>query len=560
VSALSSRFDRWRPYLGPLVVALGSWLWIVCHLDPAGSYPDMPSGPGLTIDETFNVQQGVVMVEAVRTYGLGMFEPAVVRDVFSPPLHLPDHPPLGRLWLGVHHHLWWWLFPPDDPDGPFVTACARAGSATAFALTILLVGSCSATWYGGWSGLMTSLGFLLLPRLFGHAHLAALETMTNLTWSASVIAVAMAWDRAKPTTWQTAAWTGAVFGLALLTKIQAVLIPLPIVIWALLRWRRHALLPLAIWGLTGFVVFFVGWPWLWLDPVGHLRQYIGGAANRATLSVWLWGQQYNDRDVPRIYALLFWLATVPLTVHVLVGLGWLTSPAAKSIDPALKPIGNRWTPGEFLLGVMSLWPIAVFSLPRVPIYDCERLWLPGLAVWMMFFGRGADHVVRKVETWRPSLKPLMQTALLVVTAAHLVMLGSFGPCYLSYYSGAAGGITRASHVRQEMNYWGDAITRDLLVQLVESVPQGATVAMTPLLHQFQTEELVRQSPILRRHGIQLVALDSDVASPPEYVLLFRRFADLPPGWRGQPDGYEVVAEVARGGVQLAAVYRRVAPP
>jgi len=556
---LSSRFVPWRPYLGPVVVALGSWLWIVCHLDPAGSYPDLPPGPGLTIDETFNVQQGVVMVEAVRTYGVGLLEPAVIRDVFSPPLHLPDHPPLGRLWLGVHHHLWWWLFPPDNPDGPFVTACARSGSATAFALTILLVGSCSAMWYGSWSGLMTSLGFLLLPRVFGHAHLAALETMTNLTWSASVIAVAVAWDRAKPPTWQTAAWTGAVFGLALLTKIQAVLIPLPIVIWALVRWRRQALLPLVVWGLTGFVVFFVGWPWLWLDPVGHLRQYIGGAANRATLSVWLWGHQYTDRDVPRIYALVFWLATVPIKVHVLAWLGWLTSPAANSGDPDLKPIANRWTPGEFLLGAMSIWPLVVFSLPGVPIYDCERLWLPGLVVWMIFFGRGADHVVRKFAKWKPPLKPVVQAALLLMTVAQVMMLGGYGPYYLSYYSGAAGGISRASQVRQEMNYWGDAITRPLLERLVENVPQGATVAMTPVLHQFQTAELVRQSPILRRHGIQLVPLDPEAALPPEYVLLFRRFADLPPGWRGQPEGYEVVAEVARSGVQLAAIYRRAAP-
>ncbi|HUQ72409.1 MAG TPA: hypothetical protein VM165_22975, partial [Planctomycetaceae bacterium] len=225
----------------------------------------------------------------------------------------------------------------------------------------------------------------------------------------------------------------------------------------------------------------------------------------------------------------------------------------------LKSIANRWTPGEFLLGVMSLWPIVVFSLPRVPIYDCERLWLPGLVVWMIFFGRGADHVVRKFAKWRPPLARVVRAALLLMTLAQVMMLGGYGPCYLSFYSGTAGGISRASHVRQEMNYWGDAITRPLLEQLIKNVPQGATVAMTPVLHQFQTEELVRQSPILRRHGVQLMALDPEAVSPPEYVLLFRRFADLPPSWRGEPDGYEVVAEVARGGVQLAAIYRRIAP-
>lgn len=558
MSVAPSRLASCVPYLGPIAVAVASWVWIVTHLDPAGSYPQMPPGPGLTVDETFNVQQGVILVEAVRTYGVGLLEPAVLRDVFSPPLHLPDHPPLGRVWLGVHHHLWWWLFPPADPEGPFVTACARAGSATAFALTVLLVGCCSARWYGWWSGLMTASGFLLIPRLFGHGHIAALESVTNLTWSASVIAVAMAWDRAHPPKWSTAAWTGAVFGLALLTKIQAVLIPLPIIVWALARWRRQALVPLTIWGATGFVVFFLGWPWLWLDPVGNLSQYLGGAANRATLSVWLWGHQYTDRTVPRYYAFLYWWATVPLKIHVLGFLGWITTPAAKSSDPELKSIQGRWTPGEFLLGVMSLWPLAVFSLPGVPVYDGERLWLPALAVWLVFFGRGCDHIVRKFASWKPQSREVVRSALILMTVVQVVMLNRFSPCYLSFYSGTAGGMAGAHAAGLELDYWGSAVTRPLLERLVEIVPQGGEVAMTPVLHQFQTEELWRQSPVLRRHGVQIVAFDP--AQPaPEFVLLFRRLADLPEAWRGAPDGYEPVADVIRDGVQLAALYRRVAP-
>jgi hypothetical protein len=553
---LNLSWTAWRPYVGPVVVAAGAWLWIVCHLDPAGSYPGMPQGPGLTVDETFNVQQGVILVEAVRTYGIGLTEPRVLKEVFTPPLHLPDHPPLGRWWLGVHHHLVWWLFPPKDPDGPFVTACARAGSATAFALTILLVGWCSTAWYGGWSGLMTSLGFLLLPRMFGHAHLAALESMTTLTWTAAVLAIGMGWDRAAPPTWRTAMWTGAIFGLALLTKIQAILIPLPILLYGIGRWRRRSLIPFAIWAGTGFVVFFIGWPWLWFDPVEHLSQYLGGAANRATLSVWLWGEQYTDRTVPRLYTLVNWFSTVPVKVHFLAWLGWMTSPAAKSFDPELQPFRQKWTPGEFLMGAMTFWPLLVFSLPGVPVYDCERLWLPSLALLMLFFGRGADHVVRRFTAWHAPLKNYARAFLLTVTLWQALTVGSVGPAYLSYYTGALGGTRRAQITKLEMNYWGDAVSRSLLEQLTEIVPRGTTVAMTPVLHQFQCAELMRQSPILRRHGIKLVALDPQIDPAPEYVLLFRRFADLPPEWRGTPDGYSVAAEVTRSGVQLAAVYQK----
>jgi hypothetical protein len=184
------------------------------------------------------------------------------------------------------------------------------------------------------------------------------------------------------------------------------------------------------------------------------------------------------------------------------------------------------------------------------------LWLPALAVWMIFFGRGCDHVVRKFAAWKPAAGAVVPVLLLAMTFGQIVMLDRFRPCYLSFYSGTAGGMAHASHVKLEMCYWGDAVTRPLLERLVEATPRGATVAMTPVLHQFQTEELLRQSPILRRHAIDLVALDPQAAEKPEYVLLFRRLADLPPEWRGEPDGYDAVAEVTRDGVQLSAVYRR----
>jgi hypothetical protein len=59
--------------------------------------------------------------------------------------------------------------------------------------------------------------------------------------------------------------------------------------------------------------------------------------------------------------------------------------------------------------------------------------------------------------------------------------------------------------------------------------------------------------------VQIVPFDAAIEPRPEFVLLFRRLADLPPEWRVPPDGYELVAETARDGVQLAAVYRRVVP-
>jgi hypothetical protein len=48
------------------VVAIVAWLSIVVSVDPGGSYPHLPQGPGLTVDEIFNVEQGVYLVEQAR--------------------------------------------------------------------------------------------------------------------------------------------------------------------------------------------------------------------------------------------------------------------------------------------------------------------------------------------------------------------------------------------------------------------------------------------------------------------------------------------------------------
>lgn len=556
----ASAWKRALPAWGlPALVALLAWTSIVLRIDPAGSYPDRGEGPGITIDEVFNVQQGVYLVEAARTYHLGLLNPASLREIFSDPAYLPDHPPLGRLWLGVHHHLAWALAPPADPDGPFVTACARTGSATAFALTILLVGGFASLWYGRWAGVMAALALALHPRLYGHAHLASLETVTNLMWIAASLSLAHTWPGPQPPSNRIAAATGGVFGLLLLTKIQAVLLPVPLVLFAFYHWRLRAVRPLVIWGGVGLVVFVLGWPWLWIDPAHAFVDYFRRAGQRAELSVWFLGERATDRTVSRWYTLLHFAATTPMKFFVLGWLGWLSQVPT--------PFWQRWTPQpelpaaprttrEPLMALICNFPLLAFSLPGVPVYDCERLFLPALALWMIFVGRGAQQLWWRVQTlWSTLGAQLMQVFMLGMMLSQAAFLYRLTPCYLSYYNVVTNrSLPGAEAHGWELDYWGAAVTRTLLQDVVERTPPGVTIAVTPVLHQFQVEELLRQSPILRRHGVKLVPYDPQ-KTPTEYVLVFRRQADLPPEWRKFPPPAEAVAEVRRQDVPLAGLYR-----
>jgi hypothetical protein len=566
--AFSKCKEALEPWIASMVIALATWLSIVACIDPGGSYPRCLEGPGLTVDEIFNVQQGVLQVE--------FFNPLIPDAAFTHPSYNPDHPPLGRYWLGLHHHLTWWLSPPVEPDGPFVVACARTGSATAFALTVLLVGGVASLWYGRLGGWMAALSLALLPRAFGHAHLAALETCMGLAYAAAVLSVTHYW-RNEPPSWRTSAWTGVLLGLALLTKIQAVFIPIPLVIWALLRWRHRAIRPLLIWGSAGFVVFFAGWPWLWQDPVGHLTAYFGGAANRAELSVWLDGQQFTDRTVPRYYAALMFFWIIPRKTLVLWIVGLLpwqprvslkgalwkilfrqrtSPPVVSKVKESGAHIGDDgwllFTSRDRLLIMELVFPFIVFSLPGVPVYDMERLWIFVAPLVAVIAGRGAQTMKLRLGAMRICGVSLSSPLMLSLMLWHATSIPAIHPCYLSHYGGY--GLAAAARDGGELNYWGDAVTRSLLEQTVSTTEPGSTIAISPVMHQFQVEELLRQSPILRRHRVQLVAYDP-ANHPADYVLLFRRLADLPPELRDGPMDAELLAEVQRYNVQLAALYR-----
>ncbi len=547
-------------FLGPCAVALVALLAVVLTLDAAGDYPKLFEGPGVTLDESFNVQMGVYQWKALRDYNLALLHPDSVREVFGSRTYNPDHPPLGRVWLGLWHDLIEWLFPPSDHPTDqygfrFVTDCARVGSATAFALTVLLIGVMATKWYGRTAGTVAAVSLVLMPRVFAHAHLASLETFLNLTYSATVLAVAHWWrveqnvealrvsNSSHGVTrllWLTPALTGVLFGLALLSKMQAILIPPVVGVWALWHWRVRAIKPLLIFGLVGLFVFFVGWPWLWLDPVQHFREYFARTTSRAVLNCYYLGQVWADKEVPWHYPLVMFTVTVPIGLHLLgvIGsVGQVTCGVSEGVTATAPRLRfGLPEPREQLLLAGMLFPLVLFALPGVAVYDGERLFLVCYPMWAVLIGRGAEvamsHLRQKVELghWRFAASRPVRGAIL----ASCLLTQSFGviamhPCQLSYYNLLVGGSRGADWLGFERTYWGDSVTRSFLSQVAASVSEGDTIAVSPVLHQFQLDELLTQSPILRARGVRLLAESDLRQSKPTRIageLLFCRKAEL----------------------------------
>ncbi|MGV2333948.1 MAG UNVERIFIED_CONTAM: hypothetical protein LVR18_07460 [Planctomycetaceae bacterium] len=182
-------------------------------VNPGLSHSSLPNGPGLTLDESFNIDQGVRLARAFGEYGPLLWLPENAAKVFSKPEHLPDHPPLGRFILGTAHEWFGWLVP-GVGQAAYNVAATRLGSALAFGLTVLLLTEFCRQHFNPPTAISTALLLAGTPVLVGHARLAALETCTNLAWTTALVPLLAWWTKAKPPSTTQALLTGGLLGTA----------------------------------------------------------------------------------------------------------------------------------------------------------------------------------------------------------------------------------------------------------------------------------------------------------------------------------------------------------
>ena len=495
-------------------------------------------GPGLTIDESFNIQQGVYLVDALVQQGPLIFSPAGAKEVFGSSEYLPDHPPLGRIVLGVAHYLTSWCIAGSESTIYNVPA-ARLGSCFAFAMTVLLLSEFCQRRYGWASAVCVAILMISTPGLLGHARLAALESATNLAWVMALLPLLAWWTDSRPPSALRACVSGVFWGLLLLTKVQGILLPPIIFLWAVWQFRWKSLRPLVCWAICGGVVFLLAWPWLWLDPIHNLQQYLGRTSDRPTLYCWYFGERFADKQVPWHYPFVITLFTLPFGV-LLCFLERFRRTRPDAIDQ--------------LLALSIAVPLMVFALPGTPVYDGNRLFLivmPAIIVLAARAFREFDY--RKQGTNGLSYSPLPRTIVRCQAAVlGLLALQPFGspvfsPYAISQYGPLAGGSKGAARMGMEVSYWSDGLNGSFW----EQVPENSTVFVAPVSHQFQLQAIMSLVPIVNQRNIKLVPYEYDPDKQKGLLLLIHRLADLRPELRVVPPGATVVAESRLDDVVLA---------
>ncbi len=246
------------------------------------------------------------------------------------------------------------------------------------------------------AGVGAAVFFAAMPRVFFHAHLACFDVPIVTLWTATAYAYWKA-QREDGMLWPIA--TGVLFGLALDTKHNAWFLPFalgahaiavqivarrfdargePLANRQLLRAGRA----LGCMAIAGPLVFYAFWPWIWHDTLARLKDYAAFHLHHEYYNMELFGETYFTPPMPRTYAPVMTLATVPIVTLALFASGvvlraraWLRK--VEAFDPSQTSI--LWA-----LGVLVNY--AAWLRSSTPIFGGTKHWMTAYPFVALFAG------------------------------------------------------------------------------------------------------------------------------------------------------------------------------
>lgn len=373
-----------------------------------------------------------------------------------------EHPPLMKTAFGLSHRLLHKRLGVDE-----VTAY-RAPTALAHGVLAYLVFVMTLELWGLGAAVIASLLLVFLPRALFHASLAAFDAPIMTMWFATVFAYWRCMDGRK-WPWQV----GVAFGLALATKHNAVLLPAALGLHYLVVGYRaggfrgmwlHRWRVIVSFGVVGPLTFLVLWPWLWLDPIDHVRGWLQFHLKHVHYNFEYLGQNWNAPPFPWHVALVTTLFTVPVVTlaSALVGGGvWIAK---------RRELADARLPG-LLLALSAAASMGPFFLGTTPIFGAEKHWMPALPTFCIAAGVGVVWAGRGVAArargaWRVAVLPALAS---VVVLAAAVETATAQPYAMTWYNALAGGAPGGADLGMNRQFWGVA-ARGVLPVIASQAP------------------------------------------------------------------------------------------
>jgi hypothetical protein len=399
----------------------------------------------------------------------------------------PEHPPLIKTLAGLSHRIF------HDGLGLDELTAFRLPGAVLHGVCAWLVFAMTLELWGFAAALLAALALALLPRALFHAGLVCFDAPSMTLWFATIYAYWRCLDgRRWP--WQV----GVVFGLALATKHTAAFLPLALALHYALIWHRtriHRLRLAVSVVVLGPLVLLTLWPWLWLDPIGHVWQWLTFHLTHVHYNYEYLGTNWNAPRFPWHVALVTTLFTVPTATLAAAACGageWLVDwrrgdgvdRGCERSEPPGRAASEVWERAPVaLLALSAAASLAPFFLGTTPIFGAEKHWMPALPTICIAAGVGAAWAARRACAAIVAVVPRLAAREALVARASLALVGGAlvlagatevvvaHPYALTWYSALAGGDPGGADLGMNRQFWGVA-ARGILPELA-SLPKSS---------------------------------------------------------------------------------------
>ena len=312
------------------------------------------------------------------------------------------------------------------------------------------------------------------------------------------------------------------------------------------RWR--VIVSLAVLGpLTLYAV----WPWLWFDPVHHVRDWLAFHLHHVHYNYEYLGRNWNAPPFPWHVALVTTLVTVPASTLAAAVAG-----AGVWIARCTRPMPRVRHAPALLLALSAAASIGPFFLGTTPIFGAEKHWMPILPTICIAAGVGAVWAARQAARWVPERVAIDAVAGAIAVAA-AVETQVAEPYALTWYSALAGGAPGGAELGMNRQFWGVAMRGALPRLAAEARSNGPTYVYThdasPAWRLYQEEGLVPRS--LLDAGWEQGGIDRSDLAVVIHELHFNRHDYLIWNTYGTVQPIYVLTS---DGVPIVSIYRRPA--
>ncbi len=404
-----------------------------------------------------------------------------------------EHPALMKTLFGfswTYLYQRWHLFHDASTSFRFPAMCTAG-------MTLWITYLFGARTWSRRSGFMAASLLALMPRVFYHSHLACFDVPIMAMWTACIYVY---WRSLQEGGLGWAIASGVMYGLTLETKHNAWILPAVFVPHAIVAmWKpisrevKVGRLPLPTsliaMATIGPLVFYAFWPWLWNDTFARLDAYVSFHMNHVYYNIEYLHKNYFSAPSPTSYAPVMIAATVPTVTLVLFAVGAFDRLRALTLrffdfvrgkrgDAPRPPRDRAESDLLFFLAMSSA--IAVFFLPKTPIFGGTKHWMPAYPFLALFAGRGFELCADKMKDAVVWLKTAQQRvaaqialAALIITPPLAITIHSH-PFGLSSYVPFVGGTAGGADLGLNRQFWGFT-TQSLEPYFARSAPPHARV-------------------------------------------------------------------------------------